>query len=95
MQNYDKTPLTNDAVCLGMVFNINIGLADLDNPDGEEAVDKKYALFVGDMLLIGDEQHVLFTKDKKKARNISIFLKVIFYQVMLLRNKWKHQCFYH
>lgn len=59
-----------------MVFNINIGFSDLQNPDGEEAMNKKYALFVGDMLLIGEEQPILFTKDKKKARNISIFLKV-------------------
>ena len=59
-----------------MMFNVNIGLADLKNPDGEEEKDKTYALFVGDMVMAGDEQTILFTKDKKKARNISIFLKV-------------------
>ena len=63
-------------VFLGMVFNINIGLSDLENPNGEGDVDKRYALFVGDMIMVGDDQAVLFTKDKKKARNISIFLKV-------------------
>ena len=59
-----------------MVFNVNIGLSDLKNPEGEEDMDKRYALFVGDMIMVGDDQTTLFTKDKKKARNISIFLKV-------------------
>jgi len=60
-----------------MVFNINIGLANLTNPDGAEDAAKNYALFVGDMVAVGEGPAALITKDKKKARNISIFLKVL------------------
>uniref|UniRef100_F6QIX3 FACT complex subunit n=1 Tax=Ciona intestinalis TaxID=7719 RepID=F6QIX3_CIOIN len=60
----------------GMVFNINIGFENLVNPDGEKSADKNYALYVGDMVLVNDEPPAsLITRDKKKARNISIFLK--------------------
>uniref|UniRef100_H2ZNP3 FACT complex subunit n=1 Tax=Ciona savignyi TaxID=51511 RepID=H2ZNP3_CIOSA len=60
----------------GMVFNINIGFENLTNSEGEKKEDKTYALYVGDMALVTDEAPAtLITKDKKKARNISIFLK--------------------
>nr|CAB3266708.1 FACT complex subunit SPT16 [Phallusia mammillata] len=59
----------------GMVFNINLGLSNLKNPDAGENEKKVYALFVGDMVQVTEGPVTLLTKDKKKARNISIFLK--------------------
>ncbi|CAK8695989.1 unnamed protein product [Clavelina lepadiformis] len=59
----------------GMVFNINIGLSGLVNSSGDTNKDKNYALFVGDMVVVTEGAALLLTKDKKKARNISIFLK--------------------
>ena len=38
----------------GMVFNINIGLADLSNPHSEDEAGKNYSLFIGDTVLVGE-----------------------------------------
>ena len=60
-----------------MVFNINIGFSPLENKDGSDDQMKKYALYIGDIVLVNAEgPATIITKDKKKAKNISIFLKV-------------------
>jgi len=59
----------------GMVFNVNIGFAKLTNSQAKSKHDRDYALFIGDMAVVSDEGLVLITKDKKKAKNVSIFLK--------------------
>lgn len=62
---------------VGMTFNINIGLSDLTNKDGKEQQDKKYALFIGDTVVVNESAPATnLTKDKKRAKNVSIFLKV-------------------
>lgn len=37
-----------------MIFNINIGFADLDNESAKDAAGKTVALFVGDTVVVGD-----------------------------------------
>lgn len=60
-----------------MVFNVTIGFQNLENKDATEKEGKKYALFIGDTIQINDEATATnLTKDKKKAKNISIFLRV-------------------
>lgn len=38
----------------GMVLSISLGFADLVNKDGRKDEDKKYALFIGDTVLINE-----------------------------------------
>lgn len=38
----------------GMVFNINVGFADLQNPTAKDNEGKKYALFLGDTVLVNE-----------------------------------------
>ncbi|XP_059614643.1 FACT complex subunit spt16 isoform X2 [Phlebotomus argentipes] len=60
----------------GMVFNVNIGLANLANKEATDKEGKTYALFIGDTVLVNEEQPVtMLTNSKKKIKNIGIFLK--------------------
>ncbi|XP_041977304.1 FACT complex subunit spt16 isoform X2 [Aricia agestis] len=69
-------PKTSIVAKKGMVFNINIGLANLTNSAATEKEGKTYALFIGDTVLVNDEQPAsLLTQSKKKIKNIGIFLK--------------------
>ena len=43
----------------GMVFNINIGFSDLENLDAKSSEAKKYALYLGDTVLVNE---VKFTR---------------------------------
>ena len=36
-----------------MVFNVNVGFSDLANKDTKDSQAKKYALFVGDTVIVG------------------------------------------
>lgn len=38
----------------GMVLSISLGFADLVNKDGRKDEDKKYALFIGDTVMINE-----------------------------------------
>jgi len=38
----------------GMVFNINVGFSDLENPEGKTSEEKKYALHLGDTVLVNE-----------------------------------------
>lgn len=44
-------------VCAGMVLSISLGFADLVNKDGRKDEDKKYALFIGDTVMINEVSH--------------------------------------
>ncbi|GAB0094238.1 FACT complex subunit spt16 [Sergentomyia squamirostris] len=60
----------------GMVFNVNIGLANLTNPDAADKEGKVYALFIADTVMVNDEPPAsILTASKKKIKNIGIFLK--------------------
>jgi len=38
----------------GMVFNINVGFSDLENPEAKTSEAKKYALYLGDTVLVNE-----------------------------------------
>lgn len=61
----------------GMIFNINIGLANLDNKNASDKEGKTIALFIGDTVLVNDDTNAasILTQSKKKVKNIGIFLK--------------------
>ena len=63
----------------GMLFNINIGFTGLVNKDSSDPKGKDVALFVGDSVLVNDENDekptTILTPSKKKIKNIAIFLK--------------------
>uniref|UniRef100_A0A1L8E2L1 FACT complex subunit n=1 Tax=Nyssomyia neivai TaxID=330878 RepID=A0A1L8E2L1_9DIPT len=60
----------------GMIFNVNVGLANLTNKDAADKEGKTYALFVADTVLVTEEPPVsVLTSSKKKIKNIGIFLK--------------------
>lgn len=41
-------------VCVGMVLSVSLGFADLINSEGKKEEQKKYALFVGDTIMINE-----------------------------------------
>lgn len=45
---------SDSSVEKGMVFNINVGFSDLENPDAKDNEGKKYALFIGDTVIVTD-----------------------------------------
>ena len=60
-----------------MVFSINIGLVNLKNKDAKEEKDKIYALFLGETVVVNEnEPATVLTKSKKQIKNIGLFLKV-------------------
>jgi nucleosome binding factor SPN SPT16 subunit len=61
----------------GMVFNLNVGLSNLENRNASDKEGKIIALFIGDTVLVNDEENAasILTQSKKKIKNIGIFLK--------------------
>ncbi|XP_074027256.1 SPT16 homolog, facilitates chromatin remodeling subunit dre4 [Leptinotarsa decemlineata] len=60
----------------GMVFNLNIGFGNLQNKEASEKEGKVYALFIGDTVIVNEDQPAsVLTVSKKKMKNIGIFLK--------------------
>ena len=47
-------PKNNAVIKKGMVFNVNLGFADLENPDSSDDRYKKYALFLSDTVVVAD-----------------------------------------
>ena len=47
-------PKTNAVAKKGMVFNVNVGLANLANPDANDKETKTYALFIGDTVIVNE-----------------------------------------
>lgn len=39
---------------IGMVFSVNLGFANLSNPDAEDEQGKVYALFIGDIVQVNE-----------------------------------------
>lgn len=69
-------PKTNALLKKGMVFNLNIGLANLTNKDAPDKEGKTYALYIGDTVVVNEGQPAsILTNSKKKMKNIGIFLK--------------------
>lgn len=61
----------------GMIFNLNMGLSGLTNKEATDKEGKILALYIGDTVLVNDEENPasILTQSKKKVKNIGIFLK--------------------
>ncbi|CAF4151822.1 unnamed protein product [Rotaria sordida] len=60
----------------GMTFQVSIGFSGLDNSDGKDDQSKIYALFIGDTVLVNEnESCTLYTSSKKDLSHIAIILK--------------------
>lgn len=70
-------PKCTAALKKGMVFNLNIGIAGLENPHAADKEGKKLALFIGDTVIVNDDKTPasVLTQSKKKLKSIGIFLK--------------------
>ncbi|XP_015604415.1 FACT complex subunit spt16 isoform X1 [Cephus cinctus] len=69
-------PKTHAVVKKGMVFNVNVGLSNLNNPEATDKEGKNYALFIGDTVIVNEGQPAtVLTPSKKKVKNIGIYLK--------------------
>lgn len=69
-------PKTHAVVRKGMVFNVNVGLSSLTNPEATEKEGKTYALFIGDTVVVNEAQSATnLTPSKKKVKNVGIFVK--------------------
>lgn len=69
-------PKCHAEVKKNMVFNVNVGISGLTNPDASDKEGKTYALFVGDTVLVGEQSPAsIMTPSKKKIKNIGIFIK--------------------
>lgn len=69
-------PKSNVAVKKGMVFNVNIGLSGLVNKDTKDKQGRTYALFIGDTVVVNEnDPATVLTPIKKKIKHIGIFLK--------------------
>lgn len=69
-------PKTSAVAKKGMVFNLNLGFNNLQNPEASDKEGKVYALFIGDTVLVNEGNAAsLLTSSKKKIKNVGIFLK--------------------
>lgn len=70
-------PKCSAVIKKGMVFNVYVGLQNLQNKEASEKEGKLYALFIGDTILVNDDgpPSVLTNQSKKKIKNIGIFVK--------------------
>ncbi|KAL0117373.1 hypothetical protein PUN28_010305 [Cardiocondyla obscurior] len=69
-------PKIHAVVKKGMVFNINVGLANLTNSEATDKEGKTYALFIGDTVIVNEDQPATnLTLSKKKVKNIGIYVK--------------------
>lgn len=56
-------PKTMTAAKKGQVFNVNLGFSDLINSEAKDSEGKKYALFIGDTVVVNEVGIVHLTKD--------------------------------
>lgn len=69
-------PKTTVVAKKGMIFNVNLGFANLQNKEASDKEGKVYALFIGDTVMVNEGQPAsVLTVSKKKIKNIGIFLK--------------------
>ncbi|KRT79094.1 Peptidase [Oryctes borbonicus] len=69
-------PKTTAIARKGMVFNVNMGFSNLQNKEASDKEGKVYALFIGDTVIVNENQPAsVLTISKKKIKNIGIFLK--------------------
>ena len=68
---------------LGMIFNFYVAVSDLTNSEAKDSKSKQYAICIGDTVLVNgeDQPATVLTNGKKKAKNVSIFLKVMLMKI--------------
>ncbi|XP_066250840.1 FACT complex subunit spt16 [Euwallacea similis] len=70
------SPKSTAVLKKGMIFNLNLGLSNLNNKEASDKEGKIYALFIGDTVMVNEGQAAsIMTNSKKKIKNIGIFLK--------------------
>lgn len=47
-------PKTHVVAKKGMVFNLNVGVSNLPNPESTDKEGKTYALFIGDTVMVNE-----------------------------------------
>lgn len=70
-------PKTHALIKKGMVFNVNVGLANLTNSDATDKEGKVYALFIGDTVMVNEVQllqYSCYCKLKTECYNKVIYL---------------------
>lgn len=70
-------PKTTITAKKGQVFNVNLGFSGLTNADAKDNESKKYALFIGDTVVVNEDSAttILTASSKKKLKNVGVFLK--------------------
>lgn len=69
-------PKCNAVLKKNMVFNVYVGLSNLNNSQATDKEGKVYALFIGDTVIVNEEgPATILTQSKKKIKNIGIFLR--------------------
>ncbi|XP_042233309.1 FACT complex subunit spt16-like isoform X2 [Homarus americanus] len=70
-------PKTTITAKKGQVFNANLGFSDLKNNTASDEGSKKYALFIGDTVVVNEDlpATILTASSKKKLKNVGVFLK--------------------
>jgi len=60
----------------GMTFQVSIGFSDLENSDGRDDQSRIYALFIGDTVVVNEnEPCAMYTTSKKDINHIAIILQ--------------------
>lgn len=54
------TAKTTATACKSQVFNLCVGLADLTNEETDNRESKKYALYIGDTVIVNEVNPYLF-----------------------------------
>nr|XP_053656153.1 FACT complex subunit SPT16-like [Cherax quadricarinatus] len=85
-------PKTTTTAKKGQVFNVNLGFSDITNESASDAGSKKYALFIGDTVVVNEDQPatILTASSKKKLKNVGVFLKITANQNSEIRHQYSH-----
>ena len=57
-----------------MVLSVNLGFANLSNPDAEDEQGKVYALFIGDIVQVNEVRMRDRMKEKRDGSELSFLL---------------------
>lgn len=71
------SPKCDEVIRKGMVFNLNLAFAELKNNEAKEEKGKSYAITIAETILVndGDSPTNLTGSNKRKVKNVSIYIK--------------------
>lgn len=58
----------------GMVLSVNLGFANLSNPDAEDEQGKVYALFIGDIVQVNEVRMRVISEGEERRSEFSFLL---------------------